>query len=192
MLMLKIVFGVIASLLLIGFFLGKGESIPKLSSWLPASSDTPVIYVASSPEQLFVSNDTEFAVGERLYFRLHYAGGPPKMFWRLEGHIVQRGIAFDTSDLKDLNLEALERRSIPTGSFLIEAFVFDGEAYRPAVKKTISFEERDKRYPRSMGRHKQYEATGSISYKEDKVMIMEEDSKVICTINARGAPVCPK
>lgn len=192
------------------FFLGKGD---QLLTWVtdnlftsehPALSEGPAILVANRPELLSPSyNVTEFTVGEPLYFRLHITGDLPEtLFWRLHDHYIQQGIDFKTSDLK-LDLEALERSSIP-GGFRIEAYFRRGKD--EIVRKVIRFREKESderviapstvspRYPLSMERNKQYEPPGSLSYKGDEIMVMGKNGPIICTINPKRHLVseCPE
>lgn len=186
------IFGGIGIVLLaVGYFLKHIQPLVELARRSLASSE-PVILVARKLENMY-SNETEFPVGEHLYFRLQ--GGPPAltMFWRLQGRIVQHGIEFDTSDLKDLDLEALELSSISTGGFLIEAFVSYGEAHH-SVQKTITFYHVRKTLKRVGEPHKQYEPTGSLSYKLNEIMVMGKNGPIICTINPQKHLVseCPE
>lgn len=70
------------------------------------------------------SNETEFKVGERIYFRLINGNASEKVFWRFEHqYFIQGGVKFDTWDPKlNRDLEPLEQSSIDTGGFRIDAF----------------------------------------------------------------------
>ncbi len=128
------------------------------------------------------------------------------MFWRLHGHDVERGIRFDTSDIKDIDLEALERGTISTGAFRIDAFFSYSEEcdykkhpecdYKHHVFKDIVFRE-DKAHkkqserltPSAREEESRYGVTGSISYKDNEVI---GDNNKICLISRNGASECPE
>jgi hypothetical protein len=137
-------------------------------------------------------------VGERLYLHLKTeAYVPHYVEWKFENQLVAKGIRLDTSDIDDIDLEALQRQTISEGGFRIDAAFLNDKNEYDSVSKVIAFRERDEPPRRQAssqsqrGRsNEQDEPTGSISYKGDEVIGNNND---ICTLNTHNVAYrCPE